>query len=84
MGEGGGLKVSEIKQERKQHGLLAWQVNKFAVVKFYGLLTFARLPSAFPKEVNYLIISGKQMLSNGRMAPTALWNGSCFSIAALQ
>lgn len=67
-----------------QNDLVAWQANTFAVVKFYELLTSAHLSSAFPKEVNNIIMSGKQMLFNGRTALTALWNGSCFSIAAVQ
>lgn len=67
-----------------QKGLVAWQVNKFAVVKFYELLMFTHLPSAFPKEVNNIIISGEQMLFNSRMTPTAPWNDSCFSIARVQ
>lgn len=45
-GRGGFLKVSEIKLEQMQKGLVAWQANKFAVVKFYRLLTFTHLPSA--------------------------------------
>lgn len=56
---GGGVrvhffKVSEIQQEQMQRGPGAGQVNKFGIVKFYGLLTFAHLPFASPQE-NWII-----------------------------